>query len=490
MDLRKLYKQKIIDDILNCYEKAWSVLIHDNFGSEVLNQVFKKSDLLEFGVTGIFSIGDENEQWEIPAIYFVNCTKEIAKKINEDHKDKRYPIIQVFSLCEPVGLNPLIKCTVLKLEVRILEERIFRCDEKNLQCIANLLGGKFIISFIDISKNLAQQINETCKYEFPDELNSVFLLVLERSMDLYTPLMNFLTFRSVICEIGKVDTSDQYYKDIRDMHLSEVGDYLKCSAKILSENLKKLKKDNVDVETLSSMVLETPKNIETKKNVEKYAGYLTKCLNYIDTMKDHILLQQSIILGEDQDGNKQQINLDSFLSQLVSPVLTLEDKQGLMLLLKAKGIIFTESEKNILENNGFSRDDLEIRLITKNQIIRQETRTKPKDAFSRYTPIIKDVVESFATRKVTFQTLNIADIQVDSLRRSTMLSSNKPPRKVIVVYVKNGLSIEETSLAYKLSKDLGVEFLFGSDKVLTRKNFGEEFRKNKDLQERTFVETQ
>lgn len=63
MDLKTLYKQKIIHDVLNCYNKAWSVLIHDNFGSDVLNQVFKKSDLLEYGITGIFTLGDEDEKW-------------------------------------------------------------------------------------------------------------------------------------------------------------------------------------------------------------------------------------------------------------------------------------------------------------------------------------------------------------------------------------------------------------------------------------------
>lgn len=486
MDLKKLYKQKIVDEVFMSFNMSWSVLIHDPTSASIINPLFKKSDLLDYCITAVYSIGEQRQGWDLPAIYFVSCRKEVARKINEEFRSRKYSTVNVFSLCPPEGLDPLIKCRVIELDIEPLEERVFRCREESLCCLASILNAKFIISFIDCTKALAEKINNLCTYDTPQNRTPVSLLVLDRTIDLYTPLMYFFTLKSVLCEIGPVDTRDSYFKEIRNMHLEEVGNHLKYTVRRLTENISKPNNDKVDINTLTSMVFEAPKNIETKKNVAKYAEYLDKCISHCGMIHDTVVAQQNLVLGEDGSGNKHPITLDAFLSIIVSPSMSAEDRAGLLFLLKANGIVFTESEKTLLMSRGFSKEDLDIKFIRRNQILRNK-ETKSYHKVCRYRPVLFDVVESFATRQRVFQTLNIADARVDSLRRSTMISSEKPPRRVVVVYMKNGMSIEETTIAYKLTEKLGIEFIFGSDKVLTRKEFTEEYRSNKDLHETAFI---
>lgn len=486
MDLKKLYKQKIVDEVFMSFDMSWSVLIHDPSSASIINPLFKKSDLLDYSITAVNSIGESRQDWDLPAIYFVSCKKEVARKINEEFKSRKYSAINVFSLCSPEGLDPLIKCKVMGLDMEALEERVFRCEEESLHCLANILNAKLIISFVSCTKILAEKINSLCTYDTPEKRTTVSLLVLDRTIDLYTPLMHFFTFKSILCEIGPVDTKDSYFKEVRNMHLEEVGNHLKYTVRKLTESISKSKDDKVDINTLTSMVFEAPKNIETKKNVAKYAEYLEKCISHCGMIHDTVVAQQNLVLGEDGSGNKHPITLDAFLSIIVSPSISVEDRTGLLFLLKANGIVFTESEKALLMNRGFSKEDLDIRIIRRNQILRNK-EAEQYHTICRYRPVLFDVVESFVTRQRVFQTLNITDVKVNSLRRSTMISSEKPPRRVVVVYVKNGMSIEETTIAYKLTEKLGVEFIFGSDKILTRREFAEEYRNNKNLHETAFI---
>ena len=64
-----------------------------------------------------------------------------------------------------------------------------------------------------------------------------------------------------------------------------------------------------------------------------------------------------------------------------------------------------------------------------------------------------------------------------------MINSNKASKTVLIVYINNGLSIEEMKLAYLITEQYGVECFIGSNKILTRNEFIKEFRVNKELHE-------
>lgn len=483
MDLKKLYKQKIEEFIFRSFDDAWSILIHDKITSNLIHPFFKKSDLLNYRITGIYSIGDDTPSWDLPAIYFVECNKEIVNKINSEFKSNKYSSIKVFSLKEVNGLDPLIKCTVINLEAEILEERVFKCSCENISAISNILNSKITVSCISSSRKTAEYIEKKLKVPFESK-SEASLLVLDRTVDLYTPLMYFFTFRTMLREVGTVDCNDDYFKEIKNKHLGEVNKSLQYSVMKIQESVKKLDQKNVNIDALDTLVLEAPKNIELKKNIEKYSGYLQKCVQKLEKIKEIAASQQDLVLEKDRSGNRVCISLDSFLSVIVSPGLSVEDRVALLFLLKAKGITLTDSEVNLLKGRGFSESDLNLIFNRRNQILRNKELKYVYD-ISRYEPVIADIIESFVADKSSFETIGIVPEKISSLRKTTMLSSVKQPRETLLVYVKNGLAIEEIRLAYSLSEKLGIEILIGSDKILDRKEFVEEYRTNKELHEVT-----
>ena len=123
----------------------------------------------------------------------------------------------------------------------------------------------------------------------------------------------------------------------------------------------------------------------------------------------------------------------------------------------------------------------------RNQVLRVKQR-KTEFEISRYEPVILDVVESFVTHSREFPSFGQKIQKFDSLRKSCMLNSNKATKNILVVYVNNGLSIEELKLAYLISENFGIECFFGSNKILKKSQFIQEFRTNKELQEIQFTE--
>lgn len=483
MNLKELHKQKIIKEVFTNFGNAWSILIHDKITIDIINLIFKKSDLIDFNITALFSIGEERPNWDIPAMYFVDCTKEIARKINSEFKSGKCPSIKVFSLRKPEGLDPGILCTVVNIDIKIVEERIFECHWDSLSSLANILDARLNINFIGCTRKIAQDIES--KLVLPQNpKNEIPILILDRSMDLFTPLMYFFSFRSILAEVGTLDCSDEYYKEIRNKHIGDVSKHLQYTVMKLQESIKQLNKKNVNVDALDTLVLEAPKNIELKKNIEKYSVYLEKCFQKLETVRDLANSQQNLVLERDKDGNQVRVSLDLLLPYIVSPELGTEDSVGLIFLLKAKGISFTDSESRLLQSKRFSKEDITITFNRRNQWLSAQNPEYKYD-ISRYEPMMKEVVETFAGNGGDFQSLSQGHERATSLRKSTMINVGREHKRTIAVFIKNGLTFEEMGLAYSLSESLGMDILFGSDKIMTRRRFVEEFRSNKELHEKT-----
>ena len=190
-------------------------------------------------------------------------------------------------------------------------------------------------------------------------------------------------------------------------------------------------------------------------------------MQFYDTIKQRIILEQKIVL----DGN---ITLDECISVISSHSVATVDKNALAALIKVTGIKFTESEKTLLINKGIESKLLNTTFCFRNQIVRHK-KNVDGDSIIKFVPLIKISV---------FQTLNICDIKIDSLRKSSMFCPTNPPIKIVCVYMQNGLSYEEIKLAYDISDQLVMEFYFGCDKLLTRKDFVSEYMENEHLKEK------
>lgn len=480
-----MLKKKIVKDVLTIYNADWSVLVYDKAAGEIMVDLFSKSELNGYSISEAFLINAEKPEWDFPAVYFVLGTDENYAKINTEFNNKIFSKTTVIILEEKDdkrSLNKLIKTKTLNFNANVNEERIFVSSFKN--CIKSaeyLIDTKFTIFKMPC-------IKETPQFsEFSENDILGDFLILDRSFDLFTPLMHFFTFKSMISEIysetnENFDDGSKLYKELRYRHMADIQKILQYNINKLNENMEQLDK-KLSTSELSKMVLDAPENIKLKKSIEKYSNYLKEAfarLNYLqevlsDDVNFNCLIEAELILATGKKENKKiSIDLSFLFDLLASTRLQKTDKLRLLYLIKFKNVSLTITEQSILKQSGFLAEDIDCRVDLSNKY----TRTVEKDyqyEISRFEPFLTDIIndclvsdfKSFLVKVNNLQPKKQKEVPF-SLRKTSMLTVKKKNvnRKKVVVYVKNGLTVEECRLAYDLSEALGIELILSSDRIL------------------------
>ncbi|KAI4291073.1 syntaxin-binding protein 3 [Pancytospora philotis] len=500
MDVQKLLRKQIAETVLDAYKKEWSVLIYDETTAPILKPIFTKSDFLSHNIISSSLIDVERDEWDFPAIYFVSATKKISGVINGEFQAKKYTAMRVLSITDPVGLDPMIKATRVHLSIRALEERLFVCAPSELVCIAHAMREKPSVNYLpsmqreaeELAGAIARSADAAQSASSSDSMYShsnssgpllsapeVAILLVDRGTDVYTPLMHFFTFKSVLAEMGEAEESDCLYNEIRYRHLAEINECLQCHINRLNQNKRLLDKKKVDTLALSKMVVEAPANIEIKDAIVKYSELLNKAIKRLERDKDLVEAEQILATDHDSSGKKVKKRCDYFFDILRTSRYSQEDRRRLLFLMKASGITFTSSEQQQLEVYGFKTAEIMAEFDCSRHIRRSEPDTYKYDV-SRYEPILHDLIADYAAHKPVFQRIGAAREGHSSLRKLGMLSSEKKATKgTIVAYIKGGITTEESRLAYSLGEALGIEILVGSNKTLTPGEFIEDLLASK-----------
>lgn len=486
MELRGMLRNKIVDEVLGAYHGNWAMLVYDSPVAHIIQPLFTKSDFLSYGVMISGNIEEERETWDFPVVYFLNATDENVAIINKEFKEKKYSAFCVCTLVEPCGLDPLIKARVVVLNMQVLEERVFLCPPDDLISISHVLGASFSINYLPSMQEVASALEEKCKAsegsgspghsdDSSPGTSNAFMLLIDREVDLFTPLLHFFTFKSALIEMGEKDFNDVLFPELRYKHLANVSDALQHNINKLNRNAQALNKEKIDTASLSRLVVDAPKNIEIKEAVQKYTNLLNEAIKKLEYLKDLVEAEQIVATDFDKKGKRARKNLDYFFDILESSKFSFEDRLRLLFLIKAKGVKLTKTEQSILENCGFQKKHIEAQIDTGSQIRRVNQERYVYDV-SRYEPILTDLVTGFLGNKPIFQRLGAAPTGVDSLRKSSMLTvGERAPKRIIVAYIRGGLTDEECRIAYTLSESLGIELFVGSDRMMTPMAFIEGF---------------
>ena len=220
-----------------------------------------------------------------------------------------------------------------------------------------------------------------------------------------------------------------------------------------------------------------------KESIEKYSNYLRDAftrLEYLqETLSDdknfNCLIEAELILATgNKEGNRVSIDLSLLFDLLASTQLQRPDKLRLLYLIKFRGLGLTVTERSILKQSGFSSEDIDCKLDLSNKYKRAMEK-EYKYEISRFEPFLTDIIndammgdfKSFLIKANNLDFSKKAE-EVFSLRKTKMLTIKKKSvnRRKIVIYIKNGMTVEECRLAYDLSEALGIELFLGSDKML------------------------
>lgn len=485
MNIKDILKKKIIKEVLTVYKADWSVLIYDKLAGEIMVDLFTKSELNDYSISEAFLITANKPEWDFPAVYFIAGTNENYCIINKEFSNKTFSrcYVVIIDEIDPKDyLNSLIKTAVIPCNIKVLENRLFISEFSNcVTAMEFLLDSKFTIFKMPMVK-------ETLVYNSVEGSEDVYdFLVLDRSFDLYTPLVHFFTFKSILTEIyprtEQFDDGSKLYKEVEYRHIADVNNILQYNVNKLNQNLEQLNK-NLSTSELSKMVLDAPENIKLKDSIEKYSNYLRDAFTKLDYLQASVsedpnfcsLIESELILCTGRkDDKKIQIDMSSLFDLLATTRLHSPDKMRLLYLIKYRGVSLTITERNILKQSGFSAEDIDLKLDLSNKYPREKENTYKYDV-SRFEPFLADIVgdalvgdfKSFLVKANNLEASNKEKEKYFSLRKSSMLTVKKHNnnRRKLVVYIRNGITPEECRLAYDLSDALGVDLILGSDKLL------------------------
>lgn len=489
MDLRNILRNKIIDEVLDTDDNAWRVFIYDMPVAKILASLFKRSELLSHNLVSMNRIEEERADVDFPAVYFVECNKEASKMINDDHSSHKYSSISVVSLIRPDGLDSMIPFKVIMANIEVLEQRVFVCKPEQLALLCRLLSVSCDIKYLPLSKSLAENVSNNIKNlnmgldeKFKQVQHSASIILFDRSVDLYTPFLHFYTFRTIMNEMKIANfkenqNDDPLWNELAYKHLAEVSDILKKQINKLNRNMEQLKGRKMDTDSLGKMVFEAPQTIEMKDAIAKYSSILSTAFERLEYLKELTEAEQSIATDYDKNGKKRQESMELLLKILKSTRIPIADRLRLLYVMKVKGISMTPTEMQILETAGFEKEDLSLKIDSKNNMGQSSPKEYEYD-ISRYEPVLNELVIRHVNGEPIFQGLSnesstdTSSERATSLRRSKMLTQNrKKAKNILIIYISGGCTFEERRIAYLLSEKLGIDIFIGSDKMIKPDEF-------------------
>lgn len=350
-----------------------------------------------------------------------------------------------------------------------IEERVFTFDNlvSGVKSLFNLPTKK--VYFLDRCSSFGEEL-------FNEDKNGMEIVILDRSIDLVTPLIHFFTFQSILMDYNlETLEEDDLYKKIKHKHIADVNKIIINESKSIINTVGNV--DNTSSKNLMQLVLEVPEQIKLKESISFYLKQLNNVYDFYEMKNKEIVeLEQNISTGYKADGSKFNLHSEKVFELFFNDFLQKEDKLRLFLLLSLK-ISFQENEMNLLLKKGiFTKEEINLSAkIKKLNFVPESKKTNFQYQISRYTPILHQILVDVIENKSKLKSLG--EIKDVSLRK-TGFSSGKRKRTVVVL-INGCITYPEMCVIYDLSRSMNVDLFLGGKYVYTPRDFIEGLKNDK-----------